>query len=244
MELWLLGHGYQGEPTLPGTQRTFDMGTLVEAAMLRGIELVVPNDDGGLDAVKIGPWWETLGEVRDYSTNKSFVAAPDQLSDFQRLVSFAGYKGHIDAILTLDTGRYVLDTKSASGFSYDRAVTGDLNADTFAREYVGQVLGYREGLIAEGEEIAGGILLYFNKEQSKVCARFIDPNPEIVEEMRERLSWAKNAAEPEADWVWVKGMEVPLRCGYCSLRESCAQVRGLSLSQQFDNKNRPKWIVG
>lgn len=248
MMLYLKAHGYAEEETQPGAQRTFDMGTLIEAAMLRGVPIVFPTDDGGLEEKVIGPWWDQLGEVKDYATGKSFVAAPGQLSDFQRPVRWQGFVGHLDAILSIDTGRYVLDTKSASGFGYDKALTGELGTDTFAREYVGQVLAYREALVEEGEDIAGAILLYFNKEQSKVCARFIDPNPGLVAEMKERLSWANSPGEPEPDHVWIRGQGVPLRCGYCSMRASCGQVRGLDLELAFVKKARsselsPVWMV-
>lgn len=243
LELWLLGHGHEGEPILPGTQRTFDMGHLIEAAMLRGVTLVETDDEGGLLEKTIGPWWKDLGEVKDYATGKSFVASEGQLSDFQRPVKFAGFIGHMDALLSIDTGRYVLDTKSASGIGFDRAVTGNIYDDPFAREYVGQILAYREGLIEEGEDIAGAVLLYFNKEQSKICARFVEPNPDIVNEMRERLSWANNPAEPLPDYEWNVGQQIPLRCQYCSLRAECGKVRGRSAILSFDKKNKPIWTA-
>lgn len=247
-EIWLSAHGYAKEDAQPGANRTFDLGHMVEAAMFQSAKFISVDDDGNLEERIIGPWWDKnnpgyVGEIRDNKTGKTIQADMSQLSGFQRVVSFMGYKGHIDCLLKLDTGTYVADCKTTQGFGYDRALTNDLLTDVFAREYVGQLHFYMAGLRAEGEDITGAVLIYFNKEQSKVMARFVDYDESIVTELKERLSWAKNEAEPVPDWEWIKGTAIPLRCGYCSFRQSCAQVRGLNLTQQFDKKNKPQWIV-
>lgn len=243
MYLWLQGHGYEPEPVLPGSQRTFDMGHLVEAAMFREVPLISVKDDGTLDEVRVGPWWATAGELRDNKTGKSIVASMDQLSGFQRVVEFAGYKGHIDGLLKLDTGLYVPDVKSTQGFGYDRHLMSDLMADPFARKYVGQLNGYMQALMDEGQDIAGGVLIFYNKENSQIMLRFVDHDPAVVAEIRERLSWATNPAEPEPDYPWIKADKIPLPCGYCSQRNNCSAVRGQGLTQLFDKKGKPVWLV-
>lgn len=242
MHIYLAAHGYPEEPTQPGAQRTFDLGHIIEAAMFRPVPLVSVDDDGGITEQIVGPWWKDLGEVRDPVTGKSFTASMDQLSGFQRVVSFAGYKGHVDALAKLDTGLYVPDVKSTQGFGFDRHLKSVLLEDVFAREYVGQLHFYMAGLREEGEDIAGAFLLFYNKENSQVMARFVDYDPLVVEEILERLSWAKNDAEPEPDHVWTRGEKLPLRCTYCSFREACAGVRGLALSQSFV-KGKPVWVA-
>lgn len=240
MKLWLGHHGHPEEPVQPGARRTFDLGTIIEAAMFRGVEV----DLGGGQKETLGPWWKDLGEVRDYATGKTFTANMDQVSDFQRTVKFHGLEGHIDALLKIESGLYVVDTKTTQGFGYDRHLTGNLEEDAFAKEYIGQLHFYAAGLREEGLDIVGGVLVFFNKEQSNVMARFVDYNPSIVEEIKERLAAAQADAEPEPDYAWEKGKPVSLRCRYCSFRESCAKVRGVSLVQSFDKKGKPQWVVG
>lgn len=239
MEIWLLGHGRQREEVHAGAQRTFDLGFIIEAAMLRGVEV-----DAGLpEPITVGPWFPNVGTVRDLVTGQSFESSEAVVTDFQREVQFAGYGGHIDGILHLPTGAYVLDVKTTQGFGYDRYKTSNLALDPFAKEYVAQLHFYMQGLIDAGEPIVGGLLLFFNKEQSQVMARFVEYDPAIVENIRERLSWATRDAEPEPDWVWTKGLELPLRCGYCMVREACSEIRGLRLEQSYKKNGKPLWRV-
>ena len=256
LEIWLAAHGYEKEPVQPGAQRTFDLGHIIEAAMFRGVDVPTGNIKPVLDGVdgtetgwnteetqRVGPWWPNLGEVKDHATGQSFDAADATVTGYQREVAFAGYAGHIDGILAIPSGRYVLDCKSTQGFGYDRNLASSLLQDPFASEYVKQLHFYIQGLKDEGEAIEGGVLVYFNKENSQVCARFVPYDPAIVEEIRERLSWAKNEAEPEPDWKWEKGSEVPLRCRYCSLKQSCSGVRGIPIELGFTKKGKPTWIA-
>jgi hypothetical protein len=240
----LNNHGYKGEPILPGTQRTFDVGTVVEALMLQGVAIAGKQTKEGYteEIVTIKPWWESLGEVKDAATGRSFTAADCKLSDFQREVTFAGIKGHLDAIVDIDGLTYVLDVKTTQNFGYKRHLTGDLLEDPFAREYVGQLHFYMAGLIAEGIPIAGGILLFFNKEQSHVMCRFVDYDQSVVDEIEQRLKAAKGKEFPTPDWQWFEGEEVPLRCRYCNVRNHCAEKRGYVLELSIGGKNgSPTW---
>lgn len=240
-EIYLAAHGAVPEPTLPSAARTFDLGHIVEAAMLRGVEA-----HDGQKTAKLGPWWPNLGEVKDYASGRSFIASSlSQLRQFQREVSFAGFKGHIDCLVDLPEGVFVLDVKTTQGFGYDRHKTSVLLEDPFAREYVGQLHFYMAGLKAEGVKIAGGILLFYNKEQSNVMCRFVDYDPAIVAECEERLSWAdlKQTMHPKADWDWYIDEKLPLRCSYCNLREACAKSRGVSLKLNINTKGKPEWFA-
>lgn len=239
VEIWLLAHGGVREEVLPGTQRTFDLGFIVEAAMLRSITV----DIGLPAAVEVGPWFPHLGEVRDPATGKSFDTGESLVTDFQKEVSFAGYKGHIDGILRLSTGNYLLDVKTTQGHGFKRHKTNNLMLDPFAREYVCQLHFYMQGLMDEGYEIHGGMLLFYNKENSQVMARFVDYDPVLVAEIKERLSWATKEGEPEPDWAWSRGSDIPMRCGYCGVKEACAELRGLSLGKRINKNGRPEWFV-
>jgi hypothetical protein len=232
--LWLKAHGAPEEPILPGTQRTFDLGILAEAAMLHGVDL---------PAGRIYPWWGNLGAVRDHAADIFFLANESPISDFQREVSFAGITGHIDALVKINGQTFVLDVKTTQGFGYNRHKTGDLMADPFAREYVGQLHFYMAGLKAEGVEIAGGILLFFNKLQSQVMARFVAYDESIVAEIIARLDSAKLELPPKPDWDWEVGEKIPLRCSYCSLKTPCAESRGVALLHNTNGKGEPEWIV-
>jgi hypothetical protein len=238
-ELFLNAHGYKGEPILPGTQRTFDVGTIIEAVMLRGVLLGDLEDENGIVIV---PWWKNLGEVKDAASGRSFTAADCKLSDFQREVTFAGVKGHLDALVDIDGLTYVLDVKTTQNFGYKRHLTGDLLEDPFAREYVGQLHFYMAGLIAEGVPIAGGVLLFFNKEQSHVMCRFVDYDQSVVDEIEQRLKAANGKQFPTPDWVWREGEEIPLRSRYCSQKHNCAKMRGFVLELSVGGKNgSPTW---
>lgn len=232
--IWLAAHGHEQEPVTPTSQRVFDMGHLIEAAMFDGITL-------GED--KIGPWFYTLGEIRDPIRGVSLNPEEWEITDRQTEVEYAGFKGHVDGLLRHKQDKTVIlpDVKSASGFSFDRALKEDLTENPFSRYYVGQLHAYRRGLIDKGIEVTAMILLYLNKEQGKVMFRHVDHQPEIDQEIAERLAWAKSTAEPTPDYEWKSGAKLPLACSYCSFKTSCATLRGMTLEQAYE-KNKPIWV--
>lgn len=236
MRLWLSGHGYENEPVTPTAQRTFDIGHLAEAAMFDGITVGTETH---------GPWWPSLGEIRDNDRGVTLNPLEWDVIDRQREVSLGGYNGHIDGLLKHKTdGTIILpDMKTASSFGYEKSLKGDLSdpSSPFSRGYVGQLHAYRLGLIADGVDVSAMILLYFSKEQSKVSFRHIDHNPEIDAEILERLSWAKSPMEPTPDYEWKAREPVPLACGYCSQRTNCASIRGFSLEMEFSKRGAPVW---
>jgi hypothetical protein len=117
-------------------------------------------------------------------------------------------------------------------------------ANPFSRENVFQVATYVAASRRKWPSlnIDGGILLLYNRENSRVAFRRVPDDPAIVEEGKERLSWADSPIEPVPDWEWVKGQRIPLRCGYCSLRAGCAEVRG-SLLELVKERDGPAWIA-
>ena len=233
--IWLNGHGYAQEEPTQTAGRTFGIGHLAEAAMFDGIKI---DEDH-----TVGPWWETLEEITDNSHGVKIKPSEWDVIDRQREVEVDGFKGHIDGLLKhkIDGTVLLVDMKTTGGFGYDRNLKGDLNESPFSRGYVGQLHAYRLGLLAQGQRVDGMLLLYFNKEQSKVMFRYIDYDPAIDAEIHERLSWANATAEPTPDYEWTRGQPVGLACSYCSQRPNCAIVRGMGLALEFNKKGSPVW---
>ncbi len=238
MALYLDSHGYQKEEPTPQAYRTFGFGHLAEKAMFDGFPA------GSVTEEAIGPWFFQEAQLRDNASGITMNPSEWTVTDRQREVELHGYKGHIDALLRHKGDGVVLlpDMKTASSFGYDKSLTSDLLDNPFSRQYVFQLHAYRAGLLAQGETIHGMILLYLNKEQSRLSFRNITHQPWIDEEIAERLSWAKANAEPTPDWPWTPREALPLLCSYCNQRTNCAAIRGMSLTQEFNKRNgNPIW---
>lgn len=240
LKLWLAGHGYPQIPPRPQSVRTFDYGHFTEAALLGEVQL----PDGRV----AGPWWSELEAIHDYDSGRMIWAPDWEIVDRQKEVEWLGYKGHVDCILVhkdaeckcepkYEAGTRLLpDVKSTSGIGYKKSLKGNLLDDKFARGYVGQLHAYREGL----HEPLEMLLIYVSKEQSKIMCRFITYDKRVVMDAGERLAWATSEREPEPDWNWNRGEDVPLVCGYCPYIESCSQVRGIPVELTFQDY-QPKW---
>jgi hypothetical protein len=237
-ELWLAGHGLEGEQPTKSAQRTFDTGHFGEAALFDP-PFKLP---GGQE---VGGWWLKAEEIIDPVTNRKIITADWEISHRQHEVEFAGYKGHIDALLAHRHERtWILpDAKSSSSLGFDKASFGSLSASEFSREYLGQLHAYRAGLVSQGFEIATMLLLYWNKEQSKLVFREVEFSQAIEDEALERLSYAKSDIFPQPDYAWKEKEDIPLRCGYCPQKFNCATKRNQPIEMYFDKKARPKWKV-
>lgn len=238
MEIWLRAIGSEELPVLPNVQRTFDIGHLVERAMFDGFAGALVGNEPD-----IPPWWPQIEEVVDYEKGTSIVPAYWDLvpGSRQKEVELDGFVGHIDALVSNGKGPIgLLDCKTAPSLTWDRNLKGDLLANPFSREYVLQLHWYRAALGVPAVDWMA--LLYVNKENSKVMMRVVDYDPDLEAEAKERLSWAKSGAEPTPDWVWDKAKPIPLRCGYCSFKDSCAEMRGVELDLRPE-KGTPKWFV-
>jgi hypothetical protein len=236
MEIWLNAKEYVPEELPHSTQRTFDYGHLAEIMMFDGIAF--PSQDIIIDA-----WWPHLGVVKDHDRKIEVDTSETEIHDRQREVFLEGFVGHIDGIMRWDGRFYVIDMKTASGYSFDKSIFGDLTLNVFSREYVMQLQAYIEGVNRQGGvQIDGGVLLYYNKVQSRVALRFIDYDKNLVEEGIERLKVSEQEAEPPPDYEWQRGRDIPLRCGYCAQKWNCADTRGLGLDQ-YEYRGQPKWRV-
>lgn len=242
-KLWLAGHGYAGEKPTSQAQRTFDVGHMAERAMFDGYPAGYVCDEA------VGPWWFAESQIRDNSSGVVLTPSEWEVTDRQREVELAGYKGHIDALLRHKTDGTVLlpDMKTASSFGYDKSLTGDMLENPFSRQYVGQLHAYRLGLLAQGQKVDGMLLLYYSKENSRLSFRYLPHMPEIDEEIHERLSWARAEAEPTPDYEWSEGRELPLVCSYCDHKTNCAALRGLGIQMGFKKGRNgtlnPSWTV-
>jgi len=236
MEIWLNAHGFKPESVQPGTQRTFDVGNMVEAAFFDGDM----TEDGR-------PWFYGQPEILDPVGGWKLVTSEFKLEGHhrQREVSLWGLKGHLDNLLVRKKDGFTIlpDMKTASGFSYDRAAKGDLSENVFSREYLGQLHVYRRALEEEGQRVDLMCLIYFNKEQSQLMVRFVKYEDAIVKEAEERLAWRLSEAAPPPDWEWKAGDLLPLRCGYCSQKANCALQRAMSLDMTFKKTGAPMWTA-
>jgi hypothetical protein len=239
-EIWLAAHGAAQEPVLPHVQRTFDLGHIVEQTMFGGI--AEKALDGHLEPMPA--WWPEIGEIMDYSTGEIIKTSEWEVRDRQDEVEVDGFLGHMDGVLGRE-GRFIIpDIKTMPSLTWDRNLKGDLMENCFSREYVMQLHFYMEGKRKKSPQldIKEAVLINFNKENSKVAARFVGYDPGLVAEMKERLSWARKEKAPEPDWAWERGKPIPLRCGYCGFRNACATQRGQAIVMQAV-KGQPKWIV-
>ena len=233
-EIWLNAHGYEKEPVQPGAQRTFDVGTTVEALMFEGV-----NASG----IPVGPWWPTLPVLQDPINGFTVDPAEYEAEHRQKEIEWLGFKGHIDALLVKKGNSVLVDMKTASGFSYDRAMKGDLLDSPFKREYVGQLHAYAVGLVSAGLTVHNMALIYFNKEQSQVGIRHVPFSQAILDEAEQKLLGSRADAPPTPDWAWEKGKAIPLRCGYCAQKVNCANMRGAELTLSTV-KGKPVWTAG
>lgn len=241
MELWLRAQGKEGEPFLPGTLRTFEIGHAVEKLMFDEIEIIDPYDG----PKKIGNWWSQLPTLADPVTGSVIEPCKIPTRDRQREVDVMGWKGHIDAIGDpVGQKSLLLDSKAVELYSFKRASEASLLTNPFSREYVIQQEMLMEGLRLQGEDIDTAGLVYFNKVQSQIIIRFLPYDPNLVAEGKERLLTATAYTEPKPDWDWDKGSKLPIRCGYCQFKQDCAETRGQPISETlFDNKGKPYWNV-
>lgn len=235
MEIYLASKGYVPETPLDGAQRTFDLGHTVERLMFEGIpELDIPR------------WWPNrIPELVDYSTGEVIIPAKIELQDRQDEVEVEGFIGHVDA-LGGPGEFFVFDCKTVPGRSWEKNINSNLLENPFSRENVMQMQFYLEGERRKrpalfSEESRAG-LVYYNKENSRIMIRFVKYDRELVKEVIERLSWAKSGSEPVPDWAWQKGADIPLRCGYCSFKHHCAEMRGQALTLRQE-RGQPKWSV-
>jgi hypothetical protein len=236
MELWLAAHGRDKEPIAPRGKRTLDVGTLAEAAMFDGLPGPYPDEP-------IGPWWPDMDEITDYSRRVTIKIADTKIIDRQREVKIGPFVGHIDGVMQWQDRNYVIDMKTTQGFGFKRHLTGDLMKDTFAREYCMQLQAYMGAVLNEGGNLAGGLLLFYNKENGKVMFRFVDKDPVLYAECVERLTQSGSPAEPFPDYEWTPGKKLPSRCSYCSFKTSCATQRGASLKTWVQKDGNQVWSV-
>lgn len=256
LALWLEHHYPETKlPILPGTQRTFDMGHMVEKMFFEQVEI-----RGRTGPELIGDWWNQIELIEDHVTGWRLYPSQWPVTQRQLEVSIGELKGHIDGAIDADVEmmrggdaqegklveRWVLDVKSAAGFQWDRATfTEDLMEDVFLREYVRAqnlyVLAYRE---QEKIEAAGSCLVFFNKEQSKVSARFLRFDEVIAADALNRLLAGTSTEEPMPDWEWKKDTELPLRCSYCDFKQGCADTRGMILEgPEISKRGKPIWTT-
>jgi len=230
MKIYLAAHGHPEEPHSAKTKRTFLRGHMFEKALFDGFDEENPA------------LWNELDTIQDYS--RGIVLNPKEwtVSHRQGEMTYAGFQGHSDALLTHKVDGTVLlpDSKAVGCLSYKMTLTKDLLENPFSRGYVGQLHAYRRGYIDQGQKIDGMLLIYYNVCSSEIMFRVVDYEPELDVEIAERLSWAKSPAEPTPDYEWSTGSPIPLACGYCSFRQSCAAVRGVTLEQSF-SKGKPVW---
>lgn len=243
MQLWLEHHALgEPEPTLPGTQRTFDLGHVVEKLFFETVDILSSRGEDGIE--HIGKWWEQIDKIEDHVRGITFSPKNSLVTDRQREFVIHPFKGHIDGLLHGgNQGLWNLDIKTAGGYQWDRATfQPNLSEDIFLREYVIAQNLYVHAERAEGLSVLGSCLVFFNKEQSKLSARFLDYDEKLALEGLQRLASGIEDAEPLPDWEWVKGEEIPLRCRYCDYKQSCADTRGMILQGPVINKRgRPEW---
>lgn len=244
-KIYFAAHGAPQEEIRAGTQRTFDIGHLVEELMLRGIE-IAPD---GTTSERLPPWWETLGEVTDHSTGMVIDTAKLRPYAFQQELTTDGFVGHVDAFVIDPLGSepvFILDVKTMPGMTFSRYLKGDLLADPFARQYVLQLQAYMHAThdeSFEGPPAEAAALLLFNKENSQVAFRFVKYDPALAAECVERLSWARSDVAPTPEWPWAPApIELPLVCRYCNFKASCAELRGRTLDLTIQ-KGKPVWVA-
>jgi hypothetical protein len=237
MELFLAAKGAAKEEPLPHVQRKFDMGHLTEALLFG--QVAIPN--GSQETV--GGWWDTLDTVTDHSTGTKYSTREIELDYPQFEVEVDGFLGHLDRIGGPDPIRCI-DSKSMPSYSWQRNITSDLMANPFSREMVIQQNLYIHGVRLKRPDwqMDEWMLALVNRDDLSVAVRVGKYDPRLVAEGRERLSWARAGAEPVPDWSWSRGQDIPLRCSYCSFRDSCGEMRGLALELRIE-KNQPKWRV-
>jgi hypothetical protein len=257
--LWLKRHGYQKEEPTPQAQRTFDYGDAIEMLVFEGIKVASTHEPSGFKV--IGQWWDLSTALHEPILDLWINPSIHPIRDRQREVKVGNYKGHIDGVADVvireslteklaesagvevamgDAVTTVVDSKSANGYSYDRACRdGDLSANVFSREYVISQNMYLEGV----PEAKQAILVYANKEHGPMMFRLLPRREELVEEGLDRLRSADATAEPRPDWDWEKGKPIPLRCSYCEQKWACSQVRGQALAGPVFVKGKPQWMV-
>lgn len=240
MELWLAGHEREPEPVDVRTQRIFDVGHLTESAVFDTVRIWDPETQS---AHEIGPWWPTLGELYDPSSGEMIDLTKTEANDRQREVEVAGLKGHIDAITRVGGEFFVVDTKTMGSMSWKYSQKKDYATDVFGKEYLSQQVMYMEGLrLGGGVAPKRAFLLCYNRDTLEFYVRFLDYDQAVVADGVERLSWAKSEQAPEPDHQWSRGQQIPLRCGYCNFKVSCADYRGEKLSLST-GKGAQKWFV-
>jgi hypothetical protein len=239
MELWLKGHGYPEEAPLPTVQRKFDLGHLIEAAVFNARVIEETSAENG----GVGRWWASAEPLTDYSTGEVYEPKGIEIQNRQEEVEDEGVLGHLDGIGGPDPFR-VMDSKSMVSFSFKKNLRDDLMENVFSREMVMQqqayIAGARKKFPALG--IEEWMLVMVNRDDLKMAVRVGQYDPALVDEGRERRSWAKSKQEPVPDYEWTKGEDIPTRCRYCSLKYSCAEVRGTPIKLVVELKG-PRWVV-
>jgi CRISPR/Cas system-associated exonuclease Cas4 (RecB family) len=239
MELWLSAHDFPDEEVTPSVKRKFEMGHLIEAAVFDSV--TIPG--GSADDGKIGPWYRSIGMVQDYQTGKSYDTTKIEIADRQDEVEIDGFLGHVDGIGGPDDF-YVEDSKSMPSYSFQRNIKDNLQSNPFTREQVVQQQMYIHGerIKRPSLNIEKARLWMVNRDDLAMAVRVIGYDPALVEEGRERLTWARSKSEPKPDYAWTPGLDIPTRCGYCSFREACSEVRGQAIEKRVE-KGRPFWAV-
>lgn len=245
MAIWLAAQGREMEVPPENAQRTFDLGHGIEEDMFDG-RIVIHN--GQLYRRK--PWWpHRIKEIVDYTTGETIITANVDIQNRQDEVEVDGFVGHVDAIAGPKEGQgefFIPDCKTSPGRSWEKNIKSDLMENPFSRENVMQMQFYLEGMRLKRpalfDKSSRAPLIYYNKENSRVMARWVKYDEQLVKEVKERLSWARSGSEPMPDWAWQKGEPIPLRCGYCGMRDHCAEMRGTSLTLRTE-KGQPKWFV-
>lgn len=239
LEIWLSAHGFPEEEVTPTVRRKFEMGHLIEAAVFDSV--TIPG--GSADDGKIGPWWTSLGTVTDHQTGKTYDTTKVEIADRQDEVEVDGFLGHVDAIGGPEPFR-VMDSKSMPTYSFQRNIKDNLQSNPFTREQVVQQQMYLYGEQQKRPSLnpQEAMLVMVNRDDLAMAVRVIEYDPKLVEEGRERLSWARSEAEPKPDYAWIPGMDIPVRCSYCSFRDACSEVRGQAIVKRVE-KYRPFWNV-
>jgi hypothetical protein len=249
MELWLTHKKRVPEPIEWGGQRTMELGSVIEALLFDDFE--IPTAYG---TETIGSWLSEVDEVSDPVSGFKFSPKNTKFIHRQMevdlLIDGETVTGHIDAlgqdVAVNAPGWTLFDAKSANGLSFRRALTEKLEEGIFARELYAQMQAYMRALQLRGIDARRAVLIYFNKEQSKLMCRLVPFDAERAEDGVLRLRSAMAQAEPEPDWPMAPGQDIELRCGYCSMKQHCARQRGFALELHFKkgrNGETPAWRV-
>jgi hypothetical protein len=160
------------------------------------------------------------------------------VSDSQKEYELDGVRGHIDCKIN----GYVVDCKSASGYSFSKFKKGDLMDDPFG--YMHQLSAYIQ---ADGMKNEGGFLV-INKESGEICYMPVHDLelPNAKERIKEAKDIIANDTPPERCYTPSKARDgreyLKTGCVYCNFKDKCwedsNQGIGLVYETGADGKTR------